>query len=121
MTPPGSPDKIARGQPDFHPMLDAGVKPYSFDVRTGPMLPPQVLNAPAINHAVNRMVIYVGGLYTVEVVGRNIPTVYELLGQLASASARKTSLLGNWGGFAGLTLRSIEHGVAVCDLDLRNM
>lgn len=85
------------------------------------MLPPQVLNAPAINHAVNRMVIYVGSLYTVEVVGRNIPTVYELLGQLASASARKTSLLGNRGGFAGLTLRSIEHGVAVCDLDLRNM
>ncbi|EIW54742.1 uncharacterized protein TRAVEDRAFT_50883 [Trametes versicolor FP-101664 SS1] len=121
MTPPGSPDKIARGQPDFHPMLDAGVKPYSFDVRTGPMLPAQVLNAPAINHAVNRMTIYVGGLYTVEVVGRNIPTIFELTSQLASASARKGSALGNRGGFAGLTLRSIEHGVAVCDLHLRNM
>lgn len=40
MTPPGSPDKIARGQPDFHPMLDAGVKPYAFDVRTGPARTP---------------------------------------------------------------------------------
>ncbi len=121
MTPPDSPDKIARGQPDFHPMLDAAGRPYAFDVRTGPVLPPQFMNAPAINHAVNRMVIHVGGLYTVEVVGRNIPTIYELSGQLASASARKSSLLGNRGGFAGLTLRSIDRGVAVCDLHLRNL
>ncbi|KAI0353877.1 hypothetical protein OH77DRAFT_556653 [Trametes cingulata] len=130
MTPPDSPDKIARGQTDFHPMLDARANPVSFDLRTGMLLHAQIANQPAINHSVNRMIISVGGFFDVEIVSRSVPTMGELMLQLAQAlrmpahprapGTSRASLLGSKCAFGGLTLRSLERGAAVCVLHLRS-
>ncbi|KAI0367437.1 hypothetical protein BV20DRAFT_1045644 [Pilatotrama ljubarskyi] len=130
MTPPDSPDKIGRGQSDFHSMLDARTNPVSFDLRTGMLLHAQTANQPAINHSVNRMVISIGGFFDVEIVSRSVPTMGELMQKLAQAmcvpthprapGASRASLLGSKCFFAGLTLRSLERGTAVCMLHLRN-
>ncbi|KAI0765924.1 hypothetical protein BD413DRAFT_481874 [Trametes elegans] len=133
VTPPASPDKIARGQSDFHVLLDASARPPSFDIRAGTMLHPQTANVPAINHRVSRMLVNVGGFFAFEVVAQTgpVPTLSELVGQLVRAvrvpadprtpAFTRGHALGNRVVFAGLSLRSIDRGVAVCDLHLRNM
>ncbi|OSD05057.1 hypothetical protein PYCCODRAFT_1450640 [Trametes coccinea BRFM310] len=130
MTPPASPDKIARGQTDFHPILDARAQPCTFDVRVGFPLNPQIMSAPAINHPVRRIVVRVAGMFTIEVVSRAVPTVGDFFNQIADGMkysdprnprATKGSLLGPTALFAGLTLRSLDpSGVAFCDMHIRN-
>ncbi|KAI8974830.1 hypothetical protein BD414DRAFT_423830 [Trametes punicea] len=129
MTPPNSPDKIARRQTDFHPMLDARARPVSFNIRHGVALNAQCLLMPAINHSVNRMVLSVDGRFTVDIVSRGVPTMGEFMGQLIhgltfpadprNPAISKGSLLGQKVTFAGLNLRSLECGVAFCDLQVR--
>ncbi|KAJ2985831.1 hypothetical protein NUW54_g10016 [Trametes sanguinea] len=129
MTPPASPDKIARGQTDFHPILDARAQPCTFDVRAGFPLNPQIASAPAINHSVRRIVVRVAGMFTIEIVSRGVPTVGEFFKQLADGMkyadprnprSTKGSLLGHTALFAGLTLCSLDpSGVAFCDMHLR--
>ncbi|KAH9887987.1 hypothetical protein C8Q73DRAFT_668508 [Cubamyces lactineus] len=127
MTPPDSPDKISRGQTDLHPMLDMRAKPVVFDLRQGLLVNNQLASTPAINHSVNRMVICIGGFYNIEIVSRGVPTMYDFVTQLGQAlqspvDARNTrlSLLGRKCVCVGLTLRSLDRGVAYCDLHLRN-
>lgn len=122
MTPPSSPNKVVRGQPDFCPVLDARAQPIPFDVRRGMMLGPKHLNAPVINHPVNRLAIFVGGLFSIEVVGRTgyVPTVGDFMNQIARACAPHAHALGKQHTFAGLSLHSLQPGVAVCVLHLRN-
>ena len=127
MTPPDSPDKISRGQADFHPVLDMRGKPVVFDLRQGLLVNNQVASMPAIHHSVNRMVINIGGFYNIEIVSRGVPTMYDFVTQLGQAlqspvDARSTrlSLLGRKCVCVGLTLRSLDRGVAYCDLHLRN-
>ncbi|KAI0821815.1 hypothetical protein BC628DRAFT_1422241 [Trametes gibbosa] len=122
MTPPSSPNKVGRGQPDFCPVLDAKAQPIPFDVRIGIMLGPQHLNAPAINHPVYRLIVSIGGLFDVEIVGRtgHVPTVSDFMNQIVHTAARQHHALSRQHTFAGLTLRSLEPGVAICVLHLRN-
>ncbi|KAI0667215.1 hypothetical protein C8Q78DRAFT_1071959 [Trametes maxima] len=133
MTPPDSPEKASHGhvQLTFNAALDAQAQHLSFDVRRGVMMNPHSATAPAINHPVNRMVISVGGVFAFEVAARGVPTVADLMNQLVRALAMPAnnprapgasagSLLGTKVIFAGLTLRSLDHGVAYCDLHLHN-
>ncbi|KAI0330718.1 hypothetical protein GY45DRAFT_1434409 [Cubamyces sp. BRFM 1775] len=128
MTPPDSPDKISRGQTDFHPMLDMRAKPVAFDLRQGLFMNTQLAGTPAINHSVNRMVICIGGLYNIEIVSRGgVPTLYDFVIQLGQGlrlpvdgRSTRLSMLGRKYVCVGLTLRSLDRGVAFCDLHLRN-
>ncbi|KAI0641409.1 hypothetical protein C8Q79DRAFT_308914 [Trametes meyenii] len=135
MTPPDSPEKASYGhghvQLTFNPALDAQAQYLSFDVRRGVMMNPHSATAPAINHPVSRMVISVGGIFSFEVTARGVPTVADVTSQLVRALAMPAndprapgqsagSLLGTKIMFAGLSLCSIAHGVAYCDLHLRN-
>ena len=102
-------------------------KPVVFDLRQGLLVNNQVASMPAIHHSVNRMVINIGGFYNIEIVSRGVPTMYDFVTQLGQAlqspvDARSTrlSLLGRKCVCVGLTLRSLDRGVAYCDLHLRN-
>ncbi|CDO71036.1 hypothetical protein BN946_scf184844.g40 [Trametes cinnabarina] len=128
MTPPDSPDKVARNRIHFHPSLDAGAQPYPFDVRKGTTFNSHTAHAPAINHPVRRLVLYVSRDVTVEIASGGVPTLADFVAQLVRglqspdpvyAGRTKSSALGDGVWFAGLTLQTIDRDTAYCVLHTR--
>ncbi len=149
MTPPESPDKPVRGgrMTDFHPMVDARGPPMQFDIRQGLHLSGSAANSPAINHPATRLLVNIGpNVISLQIVASNgaFLTLGDVFGQLVSAlkmpaseveianvarlgvsaprGISKEALMSplNLGFiFAGLSLRTLQNGVAMADCHMR--